>query len=122
VNPRVPDLQEIAEDLKRIEERTERMEDKLDARFVPRELYEARHTALRSEVALEMASLKSRQEADRANNLAWMEAAYKKIEATEAATDRKVSAIDKRTQWMFGIMAVPIIGAVVVALTQGLPT
>lgn len=130
---RVPDLQEVAEDLGRIEERLARMEDKLDARYVPRELYEARHTALRSEIALEVASIKARQDTDRASFdsqllaerkqlAAAADAADRKINAVESALKRDVSAIDRRTQWMFGIISVPVIGAVVVVVIQGLPS
>lgn len=74
---RVPEAGELAEDLADIKRQLEGVVKNQDRRFdallqelkagyVPRELYEARHTALRSEVALEMAAIKMQQDADRA--------------------------------------------------------
>lgn len=63
--PRVRTLEELGEDLDEIKSGVSGLSDKLDQRFVPRELYEANHRALRSEVALELAAIKAQQEADR---------------------------------------------------------
>lgn len=141
VPERVPDLLELAEDVKRIEEIVVRMDDKLDQRFVPRELYEAKHEALRNENNLAHANFIQNMEAMRLKIEAVEKAADRKIaalaeaadrkvdevkksadrkiEAVEAACDRKVSSIEKRTQWMMGIMATPIIGVAVAWIASG---
>jgi len=73
---RVPEAEELAEDLAEIRRQLESvvkdqgrrfdaLMQELKSGYVPRELYEARHTALRSEIALEMAAIKSQADADR---------------------------------------------------------
>lgn len=57
--------EELGEDLDEIKAALDAIRDDLKAGYVPRELYEARHTALRSEVALELAAIKAQAEADR---------------------------------------------------------
>lgn len=59
---RVPEVDELAEDISEIKSAISKIEEKLDARYVPREVYEARHTSLRSEVALELANIMSQME------------------------------------------------------------
>ena len=55
-------LEELAEDFAEIKASLASLNSKLDhldRRFVPRELYEARHAGLRSEINLELTSLRS---------------------------------------------------------------
>jgi hypothetical protein len=79
------------------------MSDKLDQRFVPREVYEAKHEALRHEVAREFASLKTA------------------MIAGDAATDRVAMSARTLAQWCFGVLAVAVITALVGFLVAGGP-
>lgn len=96
---RVPDAEELADDLSRIEQRLVRMEEKLDQRYVPRELYEARHTALRSEIALELAGMKRDQEAS-----------HKVAEGAKALS-----------MWALGLITSAVVVAMVGFLVAGVP-
>lgn len=95
--PRDRSPAEMAEDLDEIKERLRSIEDRLDARYVPREVYEARHKSLRDEVALQLANIKNQQEADRA------------------------IAVSARTtaQWAFGVLATAVVVALVGFLLAG---
>lgn len=77
------------------------------ADLLPRELYEARHTALRSEIALELAAIKAQQESDR-------------LSAAKATGDVGKTAEGARAiaMWALGILA----SAVVISLVGWLAT
>lgn len=60
---RSPD--EIAEDLEEIKQALHALRGELSAGYVPRELYEARHLALRKEIALEYAAMTREMESVR---------------------------------------------------------
>lgn len=91
------EVHRLAADLREIAERLSRMEEKLDQRFVSRELYEARHTSLRSEIALEFAALRQQQNTDR-------------LTATAAKT---------LSMWAVGLVASSVVVALVGFLAQG---
>lgn len=57
--PRIPEPAELAEDIAEIKDRLGNIVDRLEKGYVPRELYEARHTALRTEVSLELARIRN---------------------------------------------------------------
>ena len=59
MTPRVPETAELAEDIAEIKQRLGNIVDRLEKGYVPRELYEARHMALRSEVSAELARLRN---------------------------------------------------------------
>ena len=93
------EVHRLATDLREIAERLSRMEEKLDQRFVPRELYEARHTSLRSEIALELAAMRQQQ-----------------------TTDRAVAAAAKAlSMWAVGLIASAVVVALVGFLATGGP-
>lgn len=94
---RIPEPAELYEDLREISERLARMEEKLDAKYVPREVYEARHTALRSEVALELANIRATQDSDR----------------------KTAHSAKQLAQWCMGMIATAVIVAMVGFLVQG---
>ena len=56
---RVPEAAELAEDIAEIKQRLGNIVDRLERGYVPRELYEARHTALRTEISLELARIRN---------------------------------------------------------------
>lgn len=102
------EVRRLSASINEIAERLTRMEEKLDQRFVPRELYEARHTALRSEVALELAAIKARQDADRLSLQG------------ELANDRKTAETAKTlAMWAVGLIAAATIVALVGFLQTG---
>jgi phage baseplate assembly protein W len=55
---RIRTIEEVGEDLDEIKQSLADLSTKLDQRYVPRELYEAKHEALRQEIAREVASLR----------------------------------------------------------------
>lgn len=89
--PRTRTLEEVGEDLDEIKGALGTLSEKLDQRFVPRELYEAKHEALRHEVAREFAAIKA-----------------------ETASAKTLA------QWCFAMIAVAIIGAIVTFVAAGL--
>jgi predicted metal-dependent phosphoesterase TrpH len=108
--PRVRTLEEVGEDVEEIKDSISKLSDKLDQRFVSRELYEAKHEALRHEVAREFAALKAAVERGDA--------------ASEGrAKDAYVTASNARTlaMWCLGVLAVAVIGAMVGILSTGGP-
>jgi hypothetical protein len=100
---RVRTLEEVGEDLDEIKNAVNRLSDKLDQRFVPRELYEAKHEALRHEVAREFASLKAHVE---------------RADASNAVTAESARTI---AQWCFAVLAVAVVTALVGFLVAGGP-
>jgi hypothetical protein len=95
VTGRIPELAEVAEDIQAIQTSLVSMNSKLDLldiKFLPREVYEERHKALRTEVALEMASL--RQHTDSARRL---------------------------SMWALGVLCTLVMGALVGFLVTGGP-
>lgn len=64
--------------------------DRLDEKFLSRELYEARHKALRTEVAIEMAAIK-----------------------TTAESARTLS------MWALGVLIIAVVGAIVTFAVSG---
>lgn len=55
----------MAEDIDEIKTLVSDLGTKIDAKYVPRELYDAHRTSLKSEIALELAAIKAQQESDR---------------------------------------------------------
>jgi hypothetical protein len=96
-------LEEVGEDLDEIKVAVQSLADKLDQRFVPRELYEAKHEALRHEVAREFASLKA------------------SMERGDAHIENKASSAHTLAQWCFGTVAVTVIAAMIGFLVSGGP-
>lgn len=99
---RAPDPAELAEDLDEIKKRLAGIDEKLDARYVPRELYEARHTALRSEIALEMAAIKARQDADRTA-----------AEKADTETRHRAESARGLSMWALGLLCTAVVVAMV---------
>lgn len=94
---RVPSIEELAEDMRGLLTEVKELRADLHKQFVPRELYEARHSALRSEIALELAGIRAQQDAD-----------------------RKIGQGAKQlAQWCFGALASAVIVAMVGYLVQG---
>jgi hypothetical protein len=104
---RVPDPEDLAAAIVEIRTQLQTMNDKLDKRFVPRELFDAHHRSLQDRVALELAGIRAAQEADR-------------LTAERRSTEVKGVAEGARaiSMWALGLIA----SAVVVALVGFLAT
>jgi hypothetical protein len=96
-------IEEVGEDLDEIKAALTSLSDKLDQRFVPRELYEAKHESLRHEIAREFASLKAAMERGDTHN------------------ENVANAARTLAQWCFGTVAVAVITALVGFLVAGGP-
>lgn len=105
---RVPDPEELAEAIGDIRTHLQRIEDRLDQRYVPRELYDAKHTALRSEVAMEVAALKAQQDADR------LAAERRSGEVRGVATTARIIAM-----WALGVVVTLSMSALVGFVATG---
>ena len=100
--PRTRTIEEVGEDLDEIKATLADMSKQLEQKFLPRELYEAKHAALRHEVAAELASLRRDQ----------------------AATEGVAGSARTLAQWCFGIIGIAVIAAMigfVVAAAGGPP-
>ena len=101
--PRTRTLEEVGEDLDEIKAAVNNLSDKLDQRFVPREVYEAKHEALRHEVAREFAALKAH------------------VERGDTAIETTATAARTLAQWCFATVAVAVITALIGFLVAGGP-
>ncbi len=91
------EVHRLTADVRDILERLAKMEEKLDQRFLPRELYEANHRSLRSEIALELVAIRQTQETDRAT----------------AAAAKSLS------MWAVGLIATAVVVALIGFLATG---
>jgi hypothetical protein len=99
--PRTRTTEEIGEDLDEIKAALALLSERLDQRFVPRELYEARHQSLRDEVAREIAVLNA------------------KVEAGDAATGKTAESARTLSVWALGVLASAVVIALVGFLLNG---
>lgn len=100
--------EELGEDLDEIKATLADLRSELRQGFVPRELYDARHLGLRSEVALEMAAIKAQQDADR---LA--------AEKANLASQTKAEGARVLSMWALGLICSAVIVALVGFLVAG---
>jgi hypothetical protein len=99
--PRTRTTEEIGEDLDEIKATLALLSDRLDQRFVPRELYEARHQSLRDEVAREIAVV------------------HAKLEAGDAATSKVAETARTFAVWALGVLASAVVIGLVGFLING---
>lgn len=105
---RVPEPAELADDISEIKGQLASLLDKLDKSYVPRELYEARHMALRNEIALEFAGMKAEMDANKASA------------ANDTASTRGIADSARTLSlWCLGIFATAVIGAFVGFIASG---
>lgn len=87
----------MAEDIDEIKTLVSDLGAKIDAKYVPRELYDAHRASLRSEIALELAAIKAQQETDR----------------------RTVESARGLSMWALGLIASAVVVALVGFLLAG---